>query len=292
MTAGVIALAAALLFAVGSVLQQRAASEIPDDQAGGAGLLTRLVRRPIWLVGTAADTSGFVVQGVALAFGSLVLVQPLLATSLLFALPLGAWVNKRRLSRPDIVWAAVLTVGLTVFLVAGEPTAGADTAPVEDWVIAAAILVPATAAAVVVAARWRSLRAVGLAIATGILFGLTAALVKSAVSYLDDGVVGFLTHWEPYAMVAAAALGTWAQQASYQAGSLAQTLPAVAVLEPVVGVALGVAILQEHLQADAGEWFLVALAAIAMVVSTAFLARAQGAAEEGTAAGATVPEPA
>ncbi|MGD9572644.1 MAG: DMT family transporter [Thermoleophilia bacterium] len=286
MTAAAIALTAALLFAIGSVLQQRAASEIPDDQASGAGFIMGLLRRPIWLLGTVADTSGFVVQGVALAFGSLVLVQPLLATSLLFALPLGAWINKRRLRRSDIAWAVLLTIGLTVFLVAGEPTEGVDTAPVRDWLIASAVIVPITVGAVVVAGRRRSWRAVGLAIATGILFGLTAALVKSAVSYLDDGVVGFLSQWEPYAMVAAAGLGTYLQQASYQAGSLAQTLPAVAVLEPVVGVALGVGILQEDLQAQAGEWVLIALSAVAMVLSTAFLARAQGAAEESATAAA------
>ena len=78
-------------------MQQREAAEVPDEDALGLGLITRLIRRPVWLIGTAADTLGYVAQAAALAFGSLVLVQPLLATSLLFALPLGAWWAKRRL---------------------------------------------------------------------------------------------------------------------------------------------------------------------------------------------------
>ncbi|MGE0027860.1 MAG: DMT family transporter, partial [Thermoleophilia bacterium] len=97
--AGIVALGAAVLFALASVLQQRAASEVSDADAHGTGLIRKLVRRPLWLAGTATDTLGYVAQAAALGLGSLVLVQPLLATYLLFALPLGAWMAKRRLGR-------------------------------------------------------------------------------------------------------------------------------------------------------------------------------------------------
>jgi drug/metabolite transporter (DMT)-like permease len=274
--AGIVAVVAALLFALASVLQQRAASEVSDADARGTGLIRRLLRRPLWLAGTASDTLGYVAQAAALGVGSLVLVQPLLATSLLFALPLGAWVAGRRLARRDAVWAALLTAGLAVFLIAGEPTEGADSAPFEDWVVPGAIVLAATAVALLVAVRRRSERAVALAVATGILFGATAALTKSVVSFLDDGLEVLLGSWETYALVAVAVAGTYLQQASYQAGGLAQTLPPAAVLEPVVGVGLGMAVLQEELRADGGRWLLIALSAVTMIVATAALARAQG----------------
>jgi drug/metabolite transporter (DMT)-like permease len=271
-----VALAAALLFAVGFVMQQRAASEVPDDEALGLALVKRLVRRPIWLAGTAADTLGYVAQAAALGLGSLVLVQPLLATSLLFALPLGAWWAKRRLRRSDAGWAIALTAGLAIFLVAGEPTEGVDRASAEKWLIAAAVIAPVTGACILVAARSRGARrAVLLAVATGMLYGVAAALTKSTVSLLDDGFVGVVTSWEPYALAATAGLGTYLQQAAFQAGDLAQSLPAVSVLEPVVAVALGIALLQEDLQADGLQWALIALSAVAMVVATAALARSQ-----------------
>jgi drug/metabolite transporter (DMT)-like permease len=271
-----VALVAALLFAVGFVMQQRAAAEVPDEESLGLGLVRRLVRRPVWLVGSGADTLGYVAQAAALGLGSLVLVQPLLATSLLFALPLGAWWAKRRLRRSDAAWALALTVGLAVFLVAGEPTEGVDRADVTEWLIAAAVLAPITGACVLAAARSRgSARAVLLAVATGILYGVTAALTKGVVSLLDDGIVGVVTSWEPYALVATAGLGTYLQQAAFQAGDLAQSLPAVSVLEPVVAVILGVSLLQEELQADGLEWALIALSAAAMIVATAALARSQ-----------------
>ncbi len=285
--AGVVALVAAVLFALASVLQQRAASEVSDAEAHGTGLIRKLVRRPLWLAGTTTDTLGYVAQAAALGLGSLVLVQPLLATSLLFALPLGAWMARRRLARRDAVWAALLTGGLAVFLIAGEPTAGVDTAPFEDWVVSGGILLAATALALLVAVRRRSERAVALAVATGILFGATAALTKSVVSFLDDGLEAILGSWETYALIAVAVAGTYLQQASYQAGSLAETLPPAAVLEPVVGVGLGIAVLQEDLRADSGRWLLIGLAAVTMIVATAALARAQG--EAGDASGTSPP---
>ena len=271
-----VALLSALLFAVGFVMQQRAASEVPDDESLGFGLVRRLVRRPIWLIGTGADSLGYVAQAVALGLGSLVLVQPLLATSLLFALPLGAWWAKRRLRRSDAVWALALTAGLAVFLVAGNPTEGVDLADIGPWLIAAAVFVPVTGACILVAARSRGARrAVLLAVATGILYGVAAALTKSTVSLLDDGFVGIVTSWEPYALVAAAGLGTYLQQSAFQAGDLSQSLPAVSVLEPVIAVVLGITLLQEDLQADGLEWALIVVSAVAMIAATAALARSQ-----------------
>ena len=278
----IVALVSAALFAVGSVLQQRAATDVPDDEALGMGLVTRLVRRPIWLAGAAGDTLGYVAQAAALGLGSLVLVQPLLATSLLFALPLGAWWAGRRLRRSDGVWAVVLTAALGVFLISGQPTAGVDTASIGTWLVACIFLVPLTAACLVVAVRTRgSTRAVALASATGILYGVAAALTKSTMSLLDQGPVDIALSWEPYALIAVAVLGTYLQQSSYQAGSLAQALPAAAVLEPVVAVVLGIALLSETLQADGLGWMLIGASALAMALATFALARAQAEAETG-----------
>lgn len=277
-----VALLAAALFALGSVLQQRAAQDVPDDEALGVGLVTRLIRRPIWLAGTAGEILGYVAQAIALALGSLVLVQPLLATSLLFALPLGAWWAGRRLRRSDGVWALILTAGLGVFLVAGNPTEGVDRTALAHWLIAAAVLGPPVVACIVVAVRTRgAVRAVALASAVGILYGVMSALTKSVMSVLDDGLVDIVMSWEVWALIAVSALGTYLQQSSYQAGSLSQALPAAAVLEPLVAVGLGMALLNEKLQADGLEWTLIAISAVAMIAATASLARSQAESEEG-----------
>lgn len=272
--AAALALLAAALFAVASAAQQRAAAEVPDDDARGLGLMRTLVRRPLWWVGTIGDGGGFVVQAAALGLGSLLLVQPLLVTTLLFALPLSARWAGRPLSRSDKTWAVVLVAALAVFVVVGEPTAGADRASVERWLPAAVAMgVVFAACAVGAAARRGTVRAVLLAVCTALMYGATAALIKGTVSLLDDGVLAVVTAWETYGLVVVVLVGTLIQQSAFQAGALGASLPIVTVGEPVVAVVLGLAVLDEQVQSSGAEWVLIGVLAAVMVVATAALAR-------------------
>lgn len=118
------------------------------------------------------DGGGYLVQAAALGFRSLLLVQPLLVTALLFALPLGAAWAGRTLTRTDWVGAALLAVSLAVFVVSGNPTDGVDRAPVGDWLPAGAVLAGLFLVCMVAAARTRGVtRAVLLAAATALRTG-------------------------------------------------------------------------------------------------------------------------
>jgi len=123
------------------------------------------------------------------------------------------------------------------------------------------------------AVRRGTTRAVLLAVATGVLYGVGSALTKSVVSLVDDGLVVLATSWETYAMVLALGVGTLLQQSAFQAGDLAASLPAVTVGEPVVAVIIGITVLQEQLRADGAEWLLIGVLVAVMVVATAALAR-------------------
>ncbi|HET9892586.1 MAG TPA: DMT family transporter, partial [Mycobacterium sp.] len=115
------ALLSAFWAAVGIVVRQRAAQRVPGDEAMSASMATTLVRQPLWWAGTFAAVAGYVFQAVALAHGSLLLVQPLLVSSLLFALPLSAALCHQRISRTQWSWAMLLTAALAVFLLVGQP---------------------------------------------------------------------------------------------------------------------------------------------------------------------------
>ncbi len=270
--AALLGLLAAALFAVASVAQQKAAADVPDDKAMGLRLIGQLVRRPLWWAGLLGDAGGFLAQGAALGLGSLLLVQPLLVTALLFALPLGAAWAGRRLSRSDWLWAAVLSLSLAVFVVVADPTAGIDRAPARDWLAVAAALTPVLGLCLLGAATRRTNRAMPLAVATGILYGVTAALTKSVVAHLGDGIVPLLSSWETYALAAVATLGTVCQQSAFQAGDLGVSMPAVTVLEPVVAVGIGVSILQEDLRTSGLGWVVVALSTAGLAAGTVMLA--------------------
>ena len=284
--AGALAVLAALLFAIASVAQRGAAADVPDDEARGPRLILRLVRSPRWWAGTVGDTGGFVVQAAALGVGSLLLVQPLLVTTVLFALPLEARLTGRRIGRSEVRWALVLVAALALFVVVGEPTAGRDRAPLHHWLPALVVLLVVLAGCVLLAGRRRGpRRAAMLAVATGLAYGLVAALTKSVVDALGDGPVELLTSWETWALVVAVLGGTWLQQAAFGAGPLAASLPAVTVGEPIVAAVLGVVVLFEQVRADGPEWILIGLLVVLMVVATAALSRS-------SAASAATPDPA
>lgn len=268
-------LLAALLFAVAAVLQQRGTAAIDDRDALGAGMLTALARRPVWLLGMAADIAGFGVQAWALTTGSLLLVQPLLVTTLLFALPLGAWANRRGLTAEEWGWSAVLIGALVVFVVLGQPTAGIDRPPFSSWVPVLVVSTPVVAGCVWSAASLPhgTRRSLLLAIAAGLLLGLSAPLTKGGIDGFSEGVAAAIVSWELWGMALTASLGTFWQQSSYQAGDVQTSLPTVSVLKPVVAMALGLTTYQERLLIDGPPDLLLVGALVAMVAATIQLSR-------------------
>ncbi|MDN5919450.1 MAG: DMT family transporter [Pseudonocardia sp.] len=264
-----LALLAAILFAAASVAQHHVAAA-----DSGGSLVGRLARSPLWWVGTFGDTAGFAMQAAALGVGSLLLVQPLLVTTLLFALPLGAGWAGRRVTRAEWGAALVLVASLAVFVVIGDPTAGLDRAPARDWMPTGTVLAVIVAGCVAVALLRRgTARALSLGVAAGMAFGVAAALVKGVVDLLGDGPVAVLTSWETWVLVLAVAGGTAAQQWSYSAGELSASLPAVTVGEPVVAAVIGLLVLGETIRADGPEWVLIGLTVAVMVAATISLAR-------------------
>jgi hypothetical protein len=271
----ILSLSAALLFAAASVLQQRGTAGISDEDALGAGMLASLVRSPIWVLGITADIAGFAVQAAALAVGSLLLVQPLLVTTLLFALPMAARVARRRLTEQEWAWAGVLAVSLVIFVVMGEPTSGRDAPSLRAWIPTIVVVVPLVAACVFSAGGLAhgTRRSLVLAVAAGVLLGVSAPLTKTAIAGFGDGFVEGVSHWELWAMALTASLGTFWQQSSYQAGDVQTSLPAVTVLKPLVAMALGLTIYDETLRIGGAGDIVLLLSIVTMLMATVVLGR-------------------
>ena len=271
----VLALAAAFLFALSNVLEQREAEQLPAAQSLRPGLLVRLVRRPLWLLGFGADVSGYVCHAAALAFGSLVFVQPLLVTGLLFALLLRAAITGRPLRRRELLAAIVLVAGLAVFLLVVSPHGGRAQAPLGRWAIAGPVIGTTIAVCVVAGQRVAGARrALLLGLAAGISFGVSAALTKTFVHLLGQGVIPMLQHWEPYALAVATLGGLLLAQSSFQAGSLSASVAALEVAEPLVAAALGIGLLDEHVEThNAAYQLAIVLALIGMFLGVLALSR-------------------
>jgi drug/metabolite transporter (DMT)-like permease len=267
-----LAIGAAALFAVGAVAQQQAAAE--NVGAGGVRLIGRLLRSPRWLAATLGNVMGYALQASALAAGSLLLVQPILVTTLVFALPLGARWNGRVITRKEIGWAFALCGALAVFLLAANPEGGQDTASFRDWlpsiVVVSSIVVGASVVGTTGSGRRRAL---AFAIVAGTCVGFASALTKSVVDHLGHDVLATLGRWEIYALAASAALGVFCQQLAFQAGSLEVSFPATMVLDPVVSVIVGIVALDEAVRASGAVWALIAASVAVLLAGTVALAR-------------------
>ena len=277
-----LSLLAAVFLAIGIVVRQRATMDVPEEHGVSSVMFLTLLRRPLWWAGTAAAVAGYVFQALALAEGSLLLVQPILVSALLFALPLSARLAHRRVTRGEWAWALLLTASLALFVVLARTRPGDYEASLPTSALVAVICTAAVMGCVVVAIRtagWR--RAVLLALAVGVLFGVVAVLTKLVMHVLVyDGVRALLTTPVLYLLVVLGIVAVFLQQSAFHAGSLQTSVPTMLVLEPVIAVVLGAVVLGEHLDVSRLDGVLIAISTAAMAAATIALGRDEGAYEE------------
>ncbi|GGX79623.1 DMT family transporter [Streptomyces anandii] len=267
--AGAAALASACCFAAAAVMQQSAAASVPESDSLRPRLILDLLRRPLWLAGIGMSFFSYVIQGVALAFGPLVLVLPLAALDLVFALPMVALRRRRRLTAAEVTGAACTSGGVAAFLAVLPPPAGIVAPSVGDWLPLLAVAAGCVCVLVPVGRRRAGRPRTALyAAAAGVMFALLDSLTKSTAGLFREDGVGTLAHWEPYALLLVGGTGMLLAQSSFQAGSLTVSLPIIDTLEPIGGVLMGAVVFQERL---ATSWALAvqglgALAAVAGIV--------------------------
>jgi drug/metabolite transporter (DMT)-like permease len=173
-----LALAASFCTATASVCQRLGAKS--NDVTGfDVGLIFRLARRPVWLLGLASMILGFVFQISALRFGPLALVQPILALELLFVFAYMTVIGRRVKVKPrDWLAAVAMSAGIGLFLRLASPSGGRLHPPGSSWWLASLSTLGIVAVAVAAAFRpgnrlgaSRSRRAALLGAATGISWG-------------------------------------------------------------------------------------------------------------------------
>jgi len=275
--AALLALGAALFIAIGDVMHQQSAQQAPDSGGSHGKLFLDLPKDRRWWLGSGVAAIGFALQAAALGLGSVLVVQALLVTSLLFALPISARRAHRRVTRWEWTWAILLAAAVALIVTVGDPTAGHSRASLHTWGLVIAVLGPILLLCLLVARRLgeRPESAVLLAVVSGALWGLFAVLTKGVVHLLGDGVGPLLTSPEVYAWAIVGIAGTLYQQSSFRAGTITASLPTMTVTEPIVASALGVVVLGETLRPGESGAAVLILAIVVMVVATAALARGE-----------------
>ncbi|MGB3481034.1 MAG: DMT family transporter [Mycobacterium sp.] len=278
----VAALLAAVFMAIGIVVRQRATLDVPPEAGVSPVMLQTLVRRPLWWAGTASAVVGYGFQALALMHGSLILVQPLLVSALLFALPLSARLSDRRVAVSEWTWAVLLTFALTIFVLLARTQPGEYDVPLKTLAILLICTSVFTVLLVAMAVRVSgTARAVLLAVVVGVLFGVMAVLTKVVMhAATRAGLGAVLASPELYLLVIVAVVGTVLQQSAFHAGALQTSVPTMLVLEPVVAVILGAVMLSEDVSVSGLEAAALFVTGLAMLAATIALGRGEGAYED------------
>lgn len=271
-----LSLGSALAFAVSTNLKHSSAGQVPDASGLRVGTLARFVAATLshrlWLAGIVADGIGLSLQVLALHLGALAVVQPLLVSGLLFSLLL-----RRRQGRPvtgaEVRWALVLTGCLIGFLsLAGtNPGNGGDGPDRLPAVVAAVAGVVLALTCLALAHRRRPAAdaAALIGVAVGVVYAATAALLKGLTDRAVHGPVAMLTSWQLYTVIVVGAIGLLLSQLAFQAGPLTASLPAMATVDPLLSIAVGVLVYDEHIHR--GPWSGLGLVALLALLGTSVI---------------------
>jgi len=244
-----ITLVAALLAGAGFVLQQHAAEQAPKSYFLRLRLITTLLHRPRWIIGVAVMTAGQLLSAWAIGHVALALAEPLLTSSLIFALALAVPLSGQRLRAAEVAGAVLLSGGVAALSVAR--TAGA---PAESF---------------------GQQRATLTGVAAGLVFGIADGLTRRTMEIMGaHPFTALLTTWPPYCMVAASLVGFWLMENSFNAAPLHASLPAITAAEPVAGMLLGVVVFGDVVHLSPGMLALQAAGMVALIAGVILVARA------------------
>jgi drug/metabolite transporter (DMT)-like permease len=268
------ALAAALSSAVNLMTQHSASAGAPKREKGWR-LVAYLFRQPPWLLGWIAAAGAFAFQAVALHYGQLSVVQPVLVTELVFMLVLRRlWIHQ------DVVrgaWAAALVVcaALAAFLVAAEPTGGHSNPETAEWLTALPVFGGAIALLAALGTRGSPTRRAALfATAAGLAWALTATFVKTATETLTtSGISGMLTRWPVYALVASVIIGILLDQTALHVGPLSVSQPLLAISNPLASIILSIWLFDERFTQHPVRIVIAVLAMAVLAVGVIALSR-------------------
>ncbi|MDE3107825.1 MAG: DMT family transporter [Acidobacteriota bacterium] len=247
--AAIFALLTALVNAVALTTQHLASTRARLDLRGFP-LWRYLLRQPLWYAGWLALFGSLVFQSLALHFGPLSQVQPLLVSELVMGLVIRQWWLRQRVAGAAWSSAAVTVAGLALFLTAASPRPGlasASSSRVQTTLVVVGIAIGFTWWLVRRASPDR--RAASFATITGVLWALEATFIKSTTDSLThDGVVGAFAHWPIYAFALGGVAGLISEQAALHAGPLRVSQPLIVLVDPLASVLLGVWLFHERLR--------------------------------------------
>jgi len=271
-----LAVVGAFFLAIGA---QRQGSAVKADTGGLAlssnGFL-RLLRNPRWMLGLLFLALGMVMNAIALVSAPLTVVQPIGAIALVITTVVNAKDQGLTINRATVVAISACVTGSALFvLLAVNVTQENHHVSAEDELTIVLLLALAVGIFGTLAVLFKHrMNAFVYILGAGVLFGFVAVLTRIIGKHLLDpnGLFLFNVQWYTLiAIVAAGGLGSWFVQSAYSGGPPDLVIAGLTVIDPMVGIAIGIVILGE-LPPDVHAVMAIAMAAAATLAIVGVIA--------------------
>ena len=269
----VAAFGSSLAYAITAVTEELSTKRVKRRRALSPELLLDLIRQPLWLAGIVANIASFALQVVALRFGPLALVEPILVFDLIFA---GLITSVLRKHADLVMLAGVVAcaAGVAGFLFIARPSGGRlaiGFIEVLPLLIGFAVVL---AGCLILARRNATVRPLALATACGAAFAVTDFSIKLVTAELTGGLADLFTHWPLYAVAIIGPIGFLLNQSAFQADTLLAPVLAIITIGDTIGtIALAWIFLDEKLASGPAEIAGEAASLLVMAVGIVVLAR-------------------
>ncbi|AHH94674.1 hypothetical protein GCM10010174_37730 [Kutzneria viridogrisea] len=217
-------------------------------ETGGGGLKLRalvgLARRPIWITGVLVAAAGAALHATALGLAPISVVQPIGVLAFALSTMISVRVDRITLGRAAILAVLASMAGTIAFVLLAATSAKAtQVTPAAAWHATELVLVVSAVLCAVGYFTGRDVRCLAFAAASGVLFGYVSLLMRAAIQQYTDGLgVPWLS---AAGIVAGILIGGWLVQHAYASGPPEVVIGCLTVVDPLVAVGLGIALLGE-----------------------------------------------
>lgn len=254
-----VALIGAAFLAFGAQYQSRGLNKVErlTGQSAGSGLSLRhvlqLISRPSWLIGTILLGLAVVFQIASLSLSPLIVVQPIGVVGLVITSVLNSRLSGVKLGKRARASIAMCVAGIVAFVTIAAFSA-ADRPVTDQKLITILVLfgiVFLTTVITLIALRYRAIALLYI-VGAGVLYGFVATFAKAVIGRVQQGEFDWLTWVCVFALVAGALVGMVYVQNAYSSGPPDLVVAGLTVIDPLVAVLIGIAVLNEA--AGASGW--------------------------------------
>jgi hypothetical protein len=284
----VIALVGGVFLALGAQFQHRGVEIVEARHGSGhkAGLsfrqILRLASSLWWVLGSVLLGLAIIFQLTSLGFAPLIVVQPLGVVALVITAIVNARVSKVKLEGAAIRAIIFCVSGIAIFVTVAAIFARESVVERLQLIVILIVLAVVLVTLAIAFAYFRKrVGAIFYILSAGVLYGFVATLAKVVINRVGNEIAqgGVLGGFEPLTIVCivglilAAALGAYFVQTAYSVGSPDLVIAGLTVVDPLVAVAIGIAVLGEASQVPFWALFIWMVAAALAIYGVFQLAK-------------------